>query len=97
MNLLCIIHAYLYPSPFKKFNAAGMVSDLKPQTKRQCMAFFKAHSKSVGHRWASTTLSLDLSSEFMGSVVGQASFLFHISKQTMPILEGMSFKKSQFR
>ena len=37
---------------------------------------------------ASTTYSLDLYADFMGSVVGQASFLFHISQQFLPILEG---------
>ena len=39
---------------------------------------------------ASTTLSLDLCPDFIVSVVGQASFLFHISQQFLPIciLEG---------
>ena len=37
---------------------------------------------------ASTTYSLDLYADFMGSVVGQASFLFHISQELLPILEG---------
>ena len=38
-------------------------------------------------------MSLDLYSDFMGSVVGQASFLFHISQQFLPTLEGiMEFK-----
>ena len=42
---------------------------------------------------ASTTLRLDLFPEFMGDVVGQASFLFHISQQFLPIFEGISFEK----
>ena len=39
-------------------------------------------------------MSLDLYSDFMGNVVGQASpFLFHISQQFLPIPEGiMEFK-----
>ena len=41
----------------------------------------------------STTLSLDLCPDFMGSVVGQASFLIHISQQLLPILEGISVTK----
>mgnify|MGYP001801481126 CR=1 FL=1 len=81
MNLLCITHACLYPSPFKKSNAAGMVSDLNATDKAPMHGILQG-SQYIGHRWASTTLSLHLCSEFIGSVVGQASFLFHISKQT---------------
>ena len=33
----------------------------------------------------------------MVSVVGQASFLFHISQQFLPILEGISVEKSKLR
>mgnify|MGYP001803030953 CR=1 FL=1 len=33
----------------------------------------------------------------MGSVVGQASFLFHISQEFLPILEGISVEKSKLR
>ena len=39
---------------------------------------------------ASTTLSLDLCPACTGDVVGQASFLFHISQQALPILEGIT-------
>ena len=73
-----------------------MVSDLNATDKTPMHGILQG-SQYIGHRWASTTLSLDLYSELMGSVVGQASFLFHISKQTMHILEGMSLEKSQFR
>ena len=38
-------------------------------------------------------LSLDLCQEFMRDGGGQASFLFHISQQFMPILEGKSVEK----
>ena len=44
---------------------------------------------------ASTTLSLDLCPGFMGCVLGQASFLFHISQQFLLILEGISVEKSK--
>ena len=90
---MSITHAYLYPSRFKKSNAAGMVSDLNATDKTPMHGILQG-SQYVGHRLASTTLSLDLCSEFMGSVVRQALFLFHISKKTMPILEGMSIEKS---
>ena len=73
MNLLCITHAYLYPSPFKKSNAAGMVSDLNATDKTPMYGILQG-SQYIGHRWASTTSSSDLCSEFMGTVVGQASF-----------------------
>ena len=96
MNLLCITHACLYPSSFKKSNAAGMVSDLNATDKMPMHGILQG-SQYVGHCSASTTLSLDLCSEFMGGVVGQASFLFRISKQTTSILEGMSIEKSPFR
>ena len=46
---------------------------------------------------ASTTLSLDLCPEFMRDGEGQASFLFHISQQFLPILEGISLEKSKLR
>ena len=46
---------------------------------------------------ASRTLSLYLCPYFMGSVVRQASFLFHISQQFLPILEGTSVEKSKLR
>ena len=39
---------------------------------------------------ASTTLSLDLCPDFMGIVVGQASFLIHIVQNFSAILEGIS-------
>mgnify|MGYP001800061927 CR=1 FL=1 len=39
---------------------------------------------------ASTTSSLDLCPACTGDVVGQASFLFHISQQALPILEGIT-------
>ena len=39
---------------------------------------------------ANTTLSLDPCPDFMGSVVGQASFLFHMSQHFLPNLEGIS-------
>ena len=48
-------------------------------------------------RQASTTLSLDFCPDFMGNMVGQASFLFHISTQFLPHLEGISVKKSKLR
>ena len=46
---------------------------------------------------ASTTLSLDLCPEFMRDGVGQASFLFHISQQFLPILEGISVQKTKIK
>ena len=33
----------------------------------------------------------------MGDVLGQASFLFHISQQLVPVLEGKSVEKSKLR
>ena len=39
-------------------------------------------------RYANTTLSLDLCPEFIRDVVGQDLFLFHISKEFLPISEG---------
>ena len=55
--------------------------------------------KSMTHAGkASTTLSLDLCPEFMRDEGGPgASFLFHISQQFLPILEGISIEKSKLR
>ena len=43
---------------------------------------------------ASTILSLVLCPDFMVIVVGQASFLLHISYEILPILKGISVGKS---
>ena len=47
--------------------------------------------KEINHQWitASTTSSLDLCPDFMGSVVGQATFPFHISQKIQPIIVGI--------
>ena len=46
---------------------------------------------------ASTTLSLDLCPDFIRDGGGQALFLFHISQQFLPILEGRSVEKIKFK
>ena len=42
-------------------------------------------------------MSLDLCPEFMGDVLGQSSFLFQISQQLLPMLEGISVEKIEVK
>ena len=46
---------------------------------------------------ASTALSIDLSPDFMRTVVGQELFLFNIPQQILPILEDISIEISKLR
>ena len=46
---------------------------------------------------ASTNLSIDLSPDFMRTVVGQELFLFNIPQQILPILEDISIEISKLR
>ena len=66
---------------------------------QSCVALLCIHCHDAHRIYheASTTFSLDLCPDFMVSVVGQASFLFHISQQFLPILEGISVEKSKLR
>ena len=46
---------------------------------------------------ASTALSIDLSPDFMRTVVGQELILFNIPQEILPILEDISIEISKLR
>ena len=65
----------------------GRSANIMPET-----GSFALDRRSIGK----VNLSLDLCQDFMGIVMGHASFPFHISQQLLPNLEGRPISGEKF-